>query len=457
MSPLTAALCTITLVACLDSTQGRIDDTRDERDATGDSHAPDAATRDASTALDTADTGDVTMTIYDTAGPDVCADRLQVASIDLVRFERFDDGGHLTIDRGTLYGTRRVGTSAGVPGDTEVVAVDLATLDERLVTDNDVDDGIVDARGGVLLVVRRDGAAQTLARIGPQAWTYTVPEGFVFVPGLFDDGAPRRLVDGPRVAWAEAWTGRVGTKSRIRLREGGDTRTVAEVSGWLRSPFVRGRVVLWAEQAEGVEQVLRRAQGEEIVDVARGTIGAYGVIDSGPVWIEPGGIFTRRDGERAALREGPCGALALGEDVLAAVCGSEQPELGLGLARGDIVVQRPGEGAWTIGVPDDVVVAGLRVDGARAAWIEYAPDVGCGDTIGQDRGRVFVASYRSGERVSVSDVGAGCWCCGAYWPPVATALEGEHVAWSYALEANAEPWGVPATIGVARLTSSCAP
>jgi len=444
--------------SCLDSRQGRVGDAGDT--STSDTRP---APADGSSGADTATLPDAPS---DTSvAPDACVPTFTVDDRGSVLFQRWDDGMHVTLDDGVVYGGRRR-EEPGRYFDVEIVAYDLDTRTERVLTDNDVDDAVVDARGGAVLVWRREGNVQSLARLGPGAWSYTVPEGFMFVPGFVDDGAPRRMIDGPRAAWAESWVGGgPQTKGRIVVREGGQARVVADVAGFVRAPYVRGRSIVWSEQRPmSVESVLRRAQGDEVSEIARGAIGAYATLAGAPeapvVWLRSEGLAAGRGAAVLALGEGTCGSLAVGEDVVAAVCTRDgaQPDIGGFIARGDVAVHRlAGDGleSWTLPIDDEVVVAGLRVDGQRAAWVEYAPGVGCGGTIDDDRGALVVTDYRSGARVTVSEVGAGCWCCGAYWPPIGVALEGDRVAWSYALDAGGEQWATPAAIGFARVSGGC--
>ncbi len=443
---------------CLAPSQGRVD--RDGAEDTGSPVGSDVVlvdaydvgvVPDATVASDTAVPPDSNLDTSDVAEVEPC-EEVVVTTLAPVTFDGAHDDGHVVLGQDVLYGPRRI-AAPDEYGDIEVVAHEIDGGLETILTINSLDDHVADARNGTVLVWRRGGEGEELERVGTSPWVRALPAGFSFVPGPYVDGEPRRLVDGLRTAWGEARLGGADVLGRVLLMEGGEVRTLAEVEGVVRAPYVRGSRVAWVQTVDD-ETSLWVHDGEARVVARSGThqIGPYLVTLRAVVWIEDGAL--RRSTERGedVVHPGPCAMLAASGDWFATVCsGSEPGEVTWGFAAGDIVVSRADGGLVTVPVPDDRIVGAVAIAGPIVAWVEYAPGVGCGGAVDEERGTVWIADVLRGERIAVSEVGAGCWCCGAYWPLVDLEIGARHLAWSYGLGGSDDPWTRPSTIGLARL------
>lgn len=75
-------------------------------------------------------------------------------------------------------------------------------------------------------------------------------------------------------------------------------------------------------------------------------------------------------------------------------------------------------------------IADVTTDGRYIAWAEYgSPEAWCSDF---SPGVLRVAPLDFSYTADVAEVGAGCLCCGAYWPPMGLLIASGWLGWNYA-------------------------
>lgn len=153
-------------------------------------------------------------------------------------------------------------------------------------------------------------------------------------------------------------------------------------------------------------------------------------------WLDDAGrVVHARVSGNVDLRElGDCQALDADGPRALAVC-SDAGEQQL------VLVEIGGDGDARLSVIDAAAtITGVRIRDRDLAWATYDdPDAWC---LGQGRGTLKWWPRGEPEPIAITGVGAGCGCCGAYWPPLMIDLGDDVIAWNYAGARNAPAIGI---------------
>jgi len=447
-----AALASVTLVmtsvACLEpraGSRGTDDGHADAAEVSADATAPDTMADvkpDTSAPTDTgADTSPV---------PDVCDADPTVERLGLVTFDEPEMAiASVPLDGATLFGTRRTAVD-GVPDAYRIVALDLVGGTETVVAEDATRLTLLDAREGALLFASIDYATRTGTTTlhylevdtGRKVELTMVSGGDTgLVPGPYGLGARVRVVERGAAVWGEQSYAAGGAPiARIRRFAGGAVETLWEERTGVSAPHLRDGRVLWTSQGERAALWLAEP-GETARPIARGTLGDFALTADAAWWIEGGAVmrFAFATGESQRVHEGPCALLTSDATRAAAVCGPDVTDAAFfGAVAGQPIVFDHQQRTKLVTRGGDVI-AGLRVEGRRVAWVEYPADVGCGaDIFGT--GELVLASLDAPEAPLKSQVvSSGCWCCGAYWPPLELALSDRAMAWNYPFVEDVDP------------------
>lgn len=415
----------------------------------------DGADADTDAANDTAlaDAAVTPDTSREDVGPvDTCEPGLALAERGAVIFEPADMAApSIPLDGSTLLGTRRVEVDGAVRH--RVVAVDLPSGRESVVVESASALSLIDARGGAALVMRLDyagGVTRTsLAHLalddGREVTLFSGASGAggAIVPSAMEWGAAPRLVEGDVAVWAEQTygTGAGGApQARVRRLRDGRIETLWEERADVAAPYLLAGRALWATRGEGAALWLAEPTGGAR-PIARGALGGYALTVDAAWWIADGAV-TRRDlatGDERRVHDGPCALLASDARSAAAVCG---PEVGSGdwfMAVAGTPFSFRGTEVTALGTAGGDLIAALRVEGQRVAWVEYPSGAGCSfDELAV--GALVVARLDAPtQAASLVRMGAGCWCCNAWWPPPALALVERGLAWNYPIGDGVDP------------------
>lgn len=413
-----------------------------------DGDGADASADAASDAIaDTTTTPDTSL--GDVGQSDACEPGLGLAERGAVTFEPADMAApSIPLDGSTLLGTRRVEVGGALRH--RVVAVDLPGGQESVVVESAGALSVIDARGGAALVMRLDyenGVARTsLAHLalddGREVTLFSGSSGEVaLAPSPMGWGAPPRLVEGDVAVWAEQTYGTGGAPlARVRRLRGGQIETLLEERAEVLAPYLFEGRTLWATRGERAALWLAEPTGEAR-PIARGATDGYTLTADAAWWLADGMVM-RRDlatGDERRVHDGPCALLASDARTAVAVCG---PEVGGGgwfmAVAGTPFAFRGGE-TTALGTRGGDLIAALRVEGQRVAWVEYPSEAGCGfDDL--DVGVLVVTRLDAPtQAASLVRMGAGCWCCSAWWPPPALALAERVLAWNYPIADGVDP------------------
>lgn len=356
------------------------------------------------------------------------------------------------VARGLVYLHRRATAFSNAPSDLEVFAFQPTTELEAQLTANDLDDELVDARDGALLLVRggrAEGATRQLVYRDEQREVVLDPSLTPPGWGLFFDGygAPRRLVGRDRAAW-------LGNDT-VYFFDGWSVRSVSAGLRGNSLPYLDGNLVVWTAQGpRGRDVYLASPDGTTRLSEDAAEDFAPVTSASRIFWLSGGGVVLRelRGRETRVLAEGPCAppATHAGMAVFACAPGGQSTVPGgqrLWLFDGTSVREIPTRGGF---------VFAPRLYGRRLAWLEYESD----QVLCQARGKgsvVFWSGEDSSGPQAVAEVGTPCLCCDAYWPSPALSFEGDLMAWNYALGGEGETrlWPVRAAYALVEEHRTC--
>lgn len=169
-------------------------------------------------------------------------------------------------------------------------------------------------------------------------------------------------------------------------------------------------------------------------------------------WASDSAVYRQTVGEEpTVIFEGTCGAphAAGGRAVFACNPPDLEPrEFGAPLGT-SVYVFDGDETRLVHTFEENTFALATRMGANGIAWLEYDDPTefwGLGT-----QGRVVYMDIGSGQRVELGEVGSPCWTCGRMSPPYAFRMEGNLIAWNYAISSDDEPAGSPefgyATIG----------
>ncbi len=354
---------------------------------------------------------------------------------------------------GTLFLHRRETSFGNAPNDLEVFALAPAAGVEEQITANDSEDLLVDARQGAMLLQRSMGALRQLV--------YRDAAGEIVVAGgewpgvLWDviggyNGAPRRMVDGGTAVWREN-----GAVFRYA------NSTVTELSAGAEAsspPYTEKNRVIWTSHDGQASDVWLWAPGglQRLTDDAADD--RYPVV-SGPraFWIRDGAAVSLDFATDAItiVDPGPCGPPHAddGEAVFACAGPDADPGVYPGWLHQTRLVRFDGVQATELTTRGGLIY-GPRIANDRVAWLEYpeSMDFCYGPT--EPLGEVVVnLADDSLPPHAIAEVGAGCYCCDAYWPEPVLSFDGAVVAWNYPKTEPTNEWSPwPTNVGHAVLT-----
>jgi len=364
----------------------------------------------------------------------------------------------------SLYLHRRETVYSNAASDLEIFRVDPVAETEGQLTANDVEDYLLDVRGEAMLLQRQlpngspGGSKQLIYQDATQEVILNSQDSW---PGLLWDAGgglqapPRRMVQQGVAAWRED-----GGVYRFHFGK------VVEISAGhaaTSAPWLDGNRVIWSSHDGADTEIwlwtssgLQRLTDNDKQD-------QYPVVSGNKAyWLSDGAamVMNFNTSELVMLDEGPCSA----------------PDTDGGAAVFACV--EPGEGVPDTWVPwsnhrrvftyDGVATRELetlggtafapRIVGDRVAWLEYPTSADfCYPT--EVPGSVVV-TLASGELAprAVAEVGAGCYCCNAYWPEPRLAFTGSLLAWNYPVskpKANPDEYPLwPYDMGVGYATLS---
>ncbi|MBI4818360.1 MAG: hypothetical protein HY791_18995 [Deltaproteobacteria bacterium] len=333
--------------------------------------------------------------------------------------------------------------SSNSPDDAEIVAYSPLTQAQRQLTRNDVDDELIDARDGAMLVLRTGEVAQLLyvdedgevvLEEQPSTWRPLLEE-------IRFDGSQARYVERKRVAFE--------VDGEILFFDGIRARSVSSGLTNPSGPYLHGNLVTFsASDGHDSEVYLAGPDGtlrlsdDETEDV-RPVISWSDVF-----WISDGALEAHyASGSSETLHPGPCSPPVAYEQLVLSSCKNEAGEWELTMFR-----EKPKVLARLLQPPQ---VAALDAHGV--AYLEYDEGEPC---TGGGSGALRYLDFETGESAELARVGVPCLCCDAFWPPPALSLVEDVVAWNYAEPNESQgPFGSPARFGVAlvRRERVCAP
>ncbi len=329
--------------------------------------------------------------------------------------------------------------SDGTRGPRNLVAVDVGTGVDRVLVESSDDQNLLDARDEVVLYAATspDQGAVTLRyrdlRAGDDRVLFKgeVNGPTRLMPGTYVLEQFTRLVERGFAVWGEqdgAFSPQ--SKARVRVYRDGEITTLWEEATSIDLPELGSGRVLWLTWGETRTLWLAPRDGRPSA-IARGTIEDSALGDDAAWWLE-GGAVMRHDfasGDNRRVHAGPCGMLVAEGRRAAAVCGPTSGDDYIMRAGEPFVFE--GERAVPFASQGGDGIAGLRLFEGRIAWVEYPAGVGCSGS-GEETGELVIASI---DRPDVSHIAttvlAGCWCCGAYWPPLQLSLSAAGIAWNY--------------------------
>lgn len=268
---------------------------------------------------------------------------------------------------------------------------------------------------------------------------------------------------------------------RLIYRDGGGDVPLAERFDWTWSGEIAWRPPQWVEPGRAIwiaDGDLFRWQGGAVERIDEGVLDA--ALDDGRLaWVRRGpaaegdAFELWMDGAKRLERPGrflPGGLWASGDRVwvgdhrrVTAVAWGDAPELGCGGGVGSalvgfdavgdlaIVLAREGEGgavaAFVCGARSYRVgwtgVAAARWLAGEVVFTEWDdPQAWCQP---QTEGRIGWPGPARLTEFALAPIGAGCLCCGAYWPPLTFEAGRGTLAWNYAVTEDGGPG-----IGIAR-------
>jgi len=328
-------------------------------------------------------------------------------------------------------------------------AVEPATGDAEAITEDGVESALVDAAPGTV------------------AWLQDEQIGAIRY-GL------RTRIDGQRIAGATGFfsastdialpaTSRQAARGYVAVVDAEDgTIELITTSGTLRQTtadpvrFLTAGdgLVAWTEATEA---------GPSRLFAARVGDGTFAPIDLGEVSqfrpeiaVADGAVYAiglddsalRIDLDRGITRidDGPCNLPVAGGGAVVFSCG-ESPFIGW-FAAGDRLVWVRGDERDEVRAGGGRLLGGARVHSDAVVWVSYA-------SLEDGEGLVEVWTPGLGTPPEpVAPAGAGCYTCGAYWPPPSLSIETGLAAWNYA-DPSPEPFDAPQAIGWAELQRSC--
>ncbi len=350
---------------------------------------------------------------------------------------------------------------SNAPSDLEIYRVDPWSEAPEQLTANDVEDTVLDARDGAMLVRRLapgEVAAGDLIYMDPDGEQVVATgslEGLAL--GNWDTVTRGQVAPG-----AATWS-RAGEVFRWDAALAGGAARSLWTGDYADPPRLAGADTVWSAVVDGQRDVYLHDGSQALLMTDDATDDAEPVlIDEHLVWLSDGHLAHRNLAtgvEDHHLVDHHCAAPVVGDagagPVAATRCVEDPDGWGwLGPIGGALVLLDLQTGALSkVGDPARPV-GPMALDDGLLAWVSYSPDAdACAVMAG---GAVHI--WEVGGAIAptpISLVGVGCFCCSAAWPSPVLDLDGGLLAWNYHMDAPGNvgaPGASVDAIGFAQLT-----
>jgi hypothetical protein len=347
-----------------------------------------------------------------------------------------DWGRQPIVAQGLVYLHRRATFQSNANTDLEVFALEPQTGVETQVTANDVDEWLLDANDGALLLVRRrdtSGGWELLYRdavreVSLDATTSSPGPGVDY--GW--DGQPVRLVRRDRAAWR--------TQDTVYYYDGYRVTSISSGLHGNNAPYLEGNTVVWAASGGGGREIYQHTP-DGTRRITNNSVDDWAPVASASrvFWLSGRAVHLREDrtGEVRVLAEGPCSPPAAYQGMAVFACDGPPQAVEPGLL---------GRRLWFFdgsSLREVPTLGGLvyspRLCGRRIAWIEYMnADSLCYPPREPSGTVVFWSGEEGSAPQALGRVGSPCMCCNAIWPPAYLGLECDLLAWNYAQSSEPE-------------------
>ncbi len=347
-------------------------------------------------------------------------------------------------DGTSLFLHRRETAYSNAASDLEIFNFDPVADTEGQLTANDAEDYLLDVRGQAMLLQRNvpTGSGWDTQLVYSNAYQEVVLSSQKSWTGMLWDAAgglnapPRSMVFKTVAAWRE--NGVV-----YRFQFGG----VTEISAGQKAssvPWLEGSRVIWSSHDGADDEIwmwtsgtLQRLTNNDAQD-------KYPIVNGNRAfWVSDGAAVALdlNTDEITVLDEGPCSPPHADAGVAVFACAepdAEQPVRWIAWGNHQRVFTYNGFETHELETLGGIVFS-PRIAGDRVAWLEYSEDAEfCYPTHGEGNVVVTLASGEMAPR-AVAPVGAGCYCCDAYWPEPRLAFTGPLIAWNYPVVSEDPP------------------